>query len=58
MEVNMGIDALTGYGSLQYQNLNKKSGSAESSFAEKLSEQTSSVPAAEQKEDILLILRK
>ena len=53
----MGIDALTGYGSLQYQNLNKKLGTAENSFAEKLNEQTSEVPAAEQKEDISLLNR-
>lgn len=53
----MGIDALTGYGSLQYRNLNKKLGTAENSFAEKLNEQTSEVPAAEQKEDISLLNR-
>lgn len=53
----MGIDALTGYGSLQYQNLNKKLGTAENSFAEKLNEQTLEVPAAEQKEDISLLNR-
>lgn len=53
----MSIDALNGYGSLQYQKLNNKVSSMDNSFAEKMSEKTVSVSPSEQKEDISLLNR-
>lgn len=53
----MGIDALTGYGSLQYQNLNKKTSETGSSFSEKLNEATANVSDREKTEDISLLNR-
>lgn len=53
----MGIDALTGYSSVQYQKLNSKAASSTSSFSDKMSEKTVSVSPSEQKEDISLLNR-
>lgn len=53
----MSIDALNGYGSLQYQKLNNKVASTDNSFAEKMSEKTATVSPSEQKEDISLLNR-
>lgn len=57
LEATMGIDALNGFGSLQYQKLNKTAAASEESFAEKMNEKTSPVSSSEQKEDVTLLTR-
>lgn len=53
----MSIDALYGYGSLQYQKLNNKVSSSDNSFAEKMSEKKNAISPSEEKEDISLLTR-
>lgn len=53
----MSIDALNGYGSLQYQKLNNKAAFADNSFAEKMSENATAISPSEEKEDISLLTR-
>lgn len=53
----MSIDALYGYGSLQYQKLNNKVSSNDNSFAEKMSEKKTTISPSEEKEDISLLTR-
>lgn len=53
----MSIDALYGYGSLQYQKLNNKVSSNVNSFAEKMSEKKTAISPSEEKEDISLLTR-
>lgn len=53
----MSIDALYGYGSLQYQKLNNKVSSNDNSFAEKMSEKKTAISPSEEKEDISLLTR-
>lgn len=53
----MSIDALYGYGSLQYQKLNNKVSSSDNSFAEKMSEKKTAISPSEEKEDISLLTR-
>lgn len=57
LEATMGIDALNGFGSLQYQKLNKTVAASEESFAEKMNEKTTPVSSSEQKEDVTLLTR-
>lgn len=57
LEATMGIDALNGFGSLQYQKLNKTAAASEESFAEKMNEKTTPVSSSEQKEDVTLLTR-
>lgn len=57
LEATMGIDALNGFGSLQYQKLNKTAAASEESFAEKMNEKTAPVSSSEQKEDVTLLTR-
>ena len=57
LEANMSIDALYGYGSLQYQKLNNKVSSSDNSFAEKMSEKKTAISPSEEKEDISLLTR-
>ena len=57
LEATMGIDALNGFGSLQYQKLNKTSAASDESFAEKMNEKTTPVSSSEQKEDVTLLTR-
>lgn len=57
LEATMGIDALNGFGSLQYQKLNKTAAASEESFAEKMNEKKAPVSSSEQKEDVTLLTR-
>ena len=57
LEANMSIDALYGYGSLQYQKFNNKVSSSDNSFAEKMSEKKTTISPSEEKEDISLLTR-
>ncbi|MCQ2535573.1 MAG: hypothetical protein MJ110_01240 [Lachnospiraceae bacterium] len=57
LEATMGIDALNGFGSLQYQKLNKTAAASDESFAEKMNEKTTPVSSSEQKEDVTLLTR-
>lgn len=57
LEATMGIDALNGFGSLQYQKINKTAAASEESFAEKMNEKTTPVSSSEQKEDVTLLTR-
>ena len=57
LEATMGIDALNGFGSLQYQKINKTAAASDESFAEKMNEKTTPVSSSEQKEDVTLLTR-